>query len=231
VILLVQSINVMLYEFNKVYIMQQLFGNQPLSFYTWDFLLVSVTCSTLLQDIVVVYAISECSSALQITGSFSAVKKALLSVSSCIQDSPRAETANFGAAGFHGNAMPAQGDLHQWGYGPGNHAADYHPRGYSPNFEEDVVFRLLCQADKVGSLIGKGGSVVRALQNETGASIKIAEGVSDSDERVVVISAREAWGFYCLDLYYFISLESLTVLAYWSLGLGPFFNSNNDIIL
>ncbi|KAI5575655.1 hypothetical protein BDE02_10G226200 [Populus trichocarpa] len=126
-----------------------------------------------------------------ITGSFSAVKKALLSVSSCIQDSPRAETANFGAAGFHGNAMPAQGDLHQWGYGPGNHAADYHPRGYSPNFEEDVVFRLLCQADKVGSLIGKGGSVVRALQNETGASIKIAEGVSDSDERVVVISARE----------------------------------------
>ncbi|KAJ6720010.1 KH DOMAIN CONTAINING RNA BINDING PROTEIN [Salix viminalis] len=126
-----------------------------------------------------------------ITGSFSTVKKALLSVSSCIQDSPRAETANFGAAGFHGNAMPAQGDLHQWGYGPGNHAADYHPRGYSPNFEEDVVFRLLCQADKVGSLIGKGGSIVRALQNETGASIKIAEGVFDSDERVVVISARE----------------------------------------
>ncbi|KAJ6311226.1 hypothetical protein OIU77_013073 [Salix suchowensis] len=38
---------------------------------------------------------------------------------------------------------------------------------------------------------GKGGSVVRALQNETGASIKIAEGVFDSDERVVVISARE----------------------------------------
>lgn len=126
-----------------------------------------------------------------ITGSFSAVKKALLSVSSCLQDSPRAETANFGAAGFHGNAMPPQGDLHPWGYGPGNHAADYHPRGYSPNFEEDVVFRLLCQADKVGSLIGKGGSVVRALQNETGASIKIAEGVSDSDERVVVITARE----------------------------------------
>ncbi|CAK7323730.1 unnamed protein product [Dovyalis caffra] len=121
---------------------------------------------------------------IMITGSFSAVKRGLLSVSSCIQDSPRAETAKFGAVGFPGNAMPAQGDLLQRGYGSGLHAADYHPRGYSPNFEEEVVFRLLCQADKVGSLIGKGGSVVRALQNETGASIKIAEGVSDSDERV-----------------------------------------------
>lgn len=56
--------------------------------------------------------------------------------------------------------------------------------------EEDVVFRLLCQPDKVGSLIGKGGTVVRALQNETGASIKIVD-TPDLDERLVVISARE----------------------------------------
>lgn len=57
--------------------------------------------------------------------------------------------------------------------------------------EEEVVFKLLCQVDKVGSLIGKGGSVIRHLQNETGAYIKIADAPPDSDERVVVISARE----------------------------------------
>lgn len=57
--------------------------------------------------------------------------------------------------------------------------------------EEEVVFKLLCHHDKVGSLIGKGGSVVRALQNETGASIQIVEAGPDSDERIVVISARE----------------------------------------
>lgn len=59
--------------------------------------------------------------------------------------------------------------------------------------EEEVVFKLLCQVEKVGSLIGKGGSIIRALQNETGASIKITDAAApDSDERVVLISAREA---------------------------------------
>ncbi|KAK9281134.1 hypothetical protein L1049_004027 [Liquidambar formosana] len=57
--------------------------------------------------------------------------------------------------------------------------------------EEEVVFKLLCQLDKVGSLIGKGGSIIRSLQNETGASIKIVDAAPDSDERVVLISARE----------------------------------------
>lgn len=84
-----------------------------------------------------------------------------------------------------------------------HHNADHRSRGYSsipghenagagprPAMEEEVVFRLLCQPDKVGSLIGKGGTIVRALQNETGASIKIVD-TPDLDERVVMISARE----------------------------------------
>ncbi|KHG16048.1 hypothetical protein F383_03305 [Gossypium arboreum] len=74
---------------------------------------------------------------------------------------------------------------------------DYHSRGYPPNtghenavahnrggLEEEVVFKLLCQADKVGSLIEKGGSVVRAMQNDTGAAIKIADTSHDSNERI-----------------------------------------------
>lgn len=111
---------------------------------------------------------------MQITGNFGAVKKAVLSVSACFYDN------NSGA------------------FKP----LDHHSRGcYSESaghsshrmfLEEDVVFKLLCHHEKVGSLIGKGGSVVRALQNETGASIQIVEAGPDSDERVVVISAREA---------------------------------------
>lgn len=87
--------------------------------------------------------------------------------------------------------------------------------------EEEVVFKLLCQADKVGSLIGKGGSSVRAIQNDTGASIKIADPVPDSDERVVVIYAREACESVCSSLYscYFLCGElQFFVLLY----LGAF---------
>ncbi|XP_007023731.2 PREDICTED: KH domain-containing protein HEN4 [Theobroma cacao] len=124
---------------------------------------------------------------LQITGNFLAVKKALFSISSCLQE-------------MHSQVDPYP----PWGYTSGLHAADYHSRGYPSNpghenavvhnrvgLEEEVVFKLLCQVDKVGSLIGKGGSVIRALQCETGASIKIADNSHDSDERIVVISARE----------------------------------------
>lgn len=144
---------------------------------------------------------------MQMTGHLTEVKKALLSVSSCLQDGPRVDAVNPGAfkpsGGHHGAAPPAQVDPYPHrGYASGMHAHDHHSRGYSsfPGpagigaghrmfMEEDVVFRVLCQQEKVGSLIGKGGSVVRALENETGASIKIAD--PESDERVVIISARE----------------------------------------
>ncbi|GMQ07829.1 hypothetical protein CsSME_00051855 [Camellia sinensis var. sinensis] len=115
---------------------------------------------------------------IQITGNFPAVKKALLSVSSCLQDNPRAEAVNSTTPGSSGMA------LH--GTGTENIGANHRMV-----MEEEVVFKLLCQVDKVGSLIGKGGSIIRALQNETGATIKIADAASDSDERVVVIFARE----------------------------------------
>ena len=33
----------------------------------------------------------------------------------------------------------------------------------------DTLFRLLCQEPKIGSVIGKGGSIVKSLRHETGA--------------------------------------------------------------
>ncbi|KAJ8760107.1 hypothetical protein K2173_010963 [Erythroxylum novogranatense] len=144
---------------------------------------------------------------IMVSGNFYAVKKSLLALSSYLQDCPR-EAGNSGIAkpsglGYQGSSLPGQVDLPQRGYASG-HSGDYHSRGYPPNMgpdnigprgrmnvEEEVVFKLLCQQEKVGSLIGKGGSVIRAIENETGAFIKIADPVPDSDERVVVISARE----------------------------------------
>lgn len=131
---------------------------------------------------------------IQITGNFNAVKKALLAVSSCLQD-------NVGNSGGFKSSGGAQLEPYPQ---RGPHPPDHHSRGYSsfPGsesarpahrmfVEEEVVYKMLCQQDKVGSLIGKGGSVVRALQNETGASIQIVDAGPDSDERVVVISALE----------------------------------------
>ncbi|KAL2516134.1 RNA-binding KH domain-containing protein [Forsythia ovata] len=147
---------------------------------------------------------------IEISGTFLAARKALLSISGCLQDNPAADasnpsTPNSSVGALHGNGMrPHMNPFPPQGYAPGHQTVDHLSRSYPSSgaenngmnnrmyFEEEVVFKLLCQVDKVGSLIGKGGSIVRVLQAETGASIKIAEAAaSDSDEKIVVISARE----------------------------------------
>ncbi|XP_058081787.1 RNA-binding KH domain-containing protein RCF3-like [Magnolia sinica] len=54
--------------------------------------------------------------------------------------------------------------------------------------QEILTFRLLCMDDKIGGVIGKGGSIIKALQHETGCDIKIPDAVADSDDRVIIIS-------------------------------------------
>ncbi|KAF3435099.1 hypothetical protein FNV43_RR22186 [Rhamnella rubrinervis] len=65
-----------------------------------------------------------------------------------------------------------------------------------PTFEaksqqQEVVFKILCTNDRVGGVIGKGGSIVRALQNETGAIVSVGAPVVECDERLITITASE----------------------------------------
>ncbi len=43
---------------------------------------------------------------------------------------------------------------------------------------------------QVGSVIGKAGAIVKQIRDETGARIRVVEGVPNCDERVIVISGR-----------------------------------------
>lgn len=57
--------------------------------------------------------------------------------------------------------------------------------------QQEVVFRMLCTNHAAGWVIGKRGAIVRALQNESGASIMFAAPLTESGERVAIISAWE----------------------------------------
>ncbi|KAM3258527.1 hypothetical protein ACQJBY_050346 [Aegilops geniculata] len=142
----------------------------------------------------------------EISGSFSAAKKALLLVSTCLQDNPRPDTSNFpsgrpfGPPGSGVGCPPGVDPHSQRSYLPPPHVPDYHARNFSSNgaapgprffVEQEIMFRMICLNDMVGGVIGKGGSTIRALQSETGASVKVIDPVADSDERIIVISARE----------------------------------------
>jgi len=54
---------------------------------------------------------------------------------------------------------------------------------------EQLMFRLLCSNDKVGSVIGRGGSIIKSLQHETGCEINILETTLETDDRIIVISS------------------------------------------
>ncbi|GAV68580.1 KH_1 domain-containing protein/KH_3 domain-containing protein [Cephalotus follicularis] len=144
---------------------------------------------------------------IQITGGYLAVRKALIAVTCCLQDYPTmekhptlyarpVETAHNGIPpDLHAEFFPNLSALLPSMSGKSvNHAsnapslstdADVH------GMHEKVVFRLLCSNAATGAIIGKRGSIVRALQNETGASIKCAAPLLGSGDRVVTISAVE----------------------------------------
>lgn len=52
---------------------------------------------------------------------------------------------------------------------------------------DDTVYRYLCPVKKIGSIIGRGGEIVKQLRADTNAKLRICDAVSGCDERVVMI--------------------------------------------
>ncbi|XP_071702472.1 KH domain-containing protein At4g18375-like [Rutidosis leptorrhynchoides] len=52
---------------------------------------------------------------------------------------------------------------------------------------DDTVYRYLCPSKKIGSIMGKGGDIVKRMRSETNSKIRIGETVSGCDERVITI--------------------------------------------
>lgn len=139
----------------------------------------------------------------QIEGDFVAVKKALIAVSRRLQDSPpvgrtpEVDPQEILADGRmdvppvrNFVPQPNSGSSHAPGR-PFSSDANQHPNTNLRMPQQEVTFRILCSHERVGVIIGKQGMVVRALQNESGASINVASPVPDCKERLVTITATE----------------------------------------
>ncbi|KAF2323912.1 hypothetical protein GH714_003936 [Hevea brasiliensis] len=140
----------------------------------------------------------------QITGEVDAVRKALQSVAQQLLENPPRDNDSFPAnstgpsSHSFGYPLPrpeaypppyhsfnARGTT--YGAGP----RDFHESGIPGRMKptSDIInFRLLCLDEKVGGVIGKGGTIIKTLQQETGCDIKVLEGVSDSEDRIILIS-------------------------------------------
>lgn len=144
---------------------------------------------------------------MKITGDVLAVKKALVMVSTCLQNCPPnngyppplcskayESSTNGNSEDPHSeffpnlrsslpNASQAASSRHLPSEGNSFHG--------STETERKVVFKIICTSFAAGGIIGKQGTIIRALQNETGASISIGAPLKVSGQRVVTISARE----------------------------------------
>lgn len=154
----------------------------------------------------------------QVSGGVDAVRKALQSISQQLLENPPRDHESFPAntSGLPTNSFgyplprpeafpplnhpfPAQGA--PFAAGPRDNA-DYHSSAsmLMPKFHDGgipnrmgpspdiLTFRLLCHEERVGGVIGKGGTIVKTLQHETGCEIRVMDGISNSEERVIVIS-------------------------------------------
>ncbi|KAJ4955592.1 hypothetical protein NE237_012375 [Protea cynaroides] len=54
---------------------------------------------------------------------------------------------------------------------------------------QDVLFRIVVPSRQIGKVIGRGGSRIQKIREETGAMIKIADAIAPYEERVIIISS------------------------------------------
>ncbi|KAL9255266.1 KH domain-containing protein [Drosera capensis] len=70
------------------------------------------------------------------------------------------------------------------GHGGGARELD---RSFGDLGPADTVYRILCPSKKIGGVIGRGGSIVNALRDETHAKITVGESIPGSEDRVIMI--------------------------------------------
>ncbi|MCL7047603.1 hypothetical protein MKW94_014859 [Papaver nudicaule] len=150
----------------------------------------------------------------QLTGGLDAVRKALQSVSQQLLDNPPRDRDTFPAnkhtgssTNSFGSPVPKSdvrpppnhhfsGQGATYAAGPHDRADFEHP---PPKYHEHVIpnrmepvqaitFRLLCFNESVGGVIGKGGTIVKALQHESGCEIKVLDSIPDSEDRIILIT-------------------------------------------
>ncbi|KAL8234016.1 hypothetical protein R6Q59_020116 [Mikania micrantha] len=90
-----------------------------------------------------------------------------------------------GQRNSHGKRSHSQSDYKDHGRSKrGNYSDD---RGINSIGSDDTVYRYLCPIKKIGSIMGRGGDIVKQLRSETKAKIRIGDTVLGCDERVVTI--------------------------------------------
>ncbi|XP_061370010.1 KH domain-containing protein At4g18375-like [Gastrolobium bilobum] len=64
--------------------------------------------------------------------------------------------------------------------------------GLGASKSEELIVRMLCPADKIGRVIGKGGGTIKNMRQATGAHIEVDDSKARHDECLITITATES---------------------------------------
>lgn len=153
----------------------------------------------------------------QIEGDVQGVKRALILIARRLQECPPSDKNRTLGSSKTVEAVPHQSLMDLYANPPQRNPAlpaastsSSYVSGFDPlSFEiahvapvevkplqQEVSFKILCPVDKVGGVIGRGGSIVKALENETGASISVGPIIFGCDERLITVTASEVLFFH-----------------------------------
>ncbi|MED6107908.1 hypothetical protein PIB30_018556 [Stylosanthes scabra] len=64
--------------------------------------------------------------------------------------------------------------------------------GVGASRTEELVIRMLCPSDKIGRVIGKGGSTIKSMRQAIGARIEVDDSKAKDDECLIIITTTES---------------------------------------
>ncbi|CAA2940310.1 RNA-binding KH domain-containing RCF3-like [Olea europaea subsp. europaea] len=95
----------------------------------------------------------------------------------------------------YGSRIPAGSRSNNYSSHPSGYLTESVPEFVGDNTQafsgEDLVFRILCPADKVDSVFGESNAFMELLQEEIGVDVKVADPVAGVDEHIIIISSEE----------------------------------------
>ncbi|GAB2241475.1 hypothetical protein Droror1_Dr00018250 [Drosera rotundifolia] len=60
-----------------------------------------------------------------------------------------------------------------------------------PSRSEEMAVKVLCPADKIGRVIGKGGSTIKSIRHNSGAQIHVDDSKNNHDDCVITVTSTE----------------------------------------
>lgn len=95
-------------------------------------------------------------------------------------------------------ATPQAPELH--GYNDASGAWAVYPSGLPvvsgygvPERSEELVLRVLCPSDKIGRVIGKGGSTIKSVRQTSGARVDVDDTKKKSEECLITVTSTEVF--------------------------------------